>query len=128
MCFLVVAALAGTGAYAALGGVIRSPSTGDIDLQSGLMGWWKMDGNFKDATPYRNNGVTSGLVSAADRKAVPNQAYDLSASGNATLGIVLPVANNYINYSYSIWMYPTAGSTSINDGLLHSTVQLLNFI
>ena len=35
---LVVAALAGTGAYAALGGAIRSPSTGDIDLQSGLMG------------------------------------------------------------------------------------------
>jgi hypothetical protein len=53
-----VVVLAGSGVYAALGGF--GQSGGDINLQKGLVGWWKLDGNTKDATPYGDDGTISG--------------------------------------------------------------------
>jgi hypothetical protein len=37
----------------------NSGTGGDVNLQKGLMGWWKLDGNAKDDTPYGNNGTVA---------------------------------------------------------------------
>jgi antitoxin component YwqK of YwqJK toxin-antitoxin module len=46
--------------------------------EKGLVGWWKMDGNIKDSSPYAKNGVATGLTPAADRKGAANKAYSFS--------------------------------------------------
>jgi hypothetical protein len=77
---LIVVVLLGAGAYAALGGAGRNAASGDINLQKGLVGWWKMDGNAKDFTPYSNNGTVTGATSVADRKGKANSAYSFDGS------------------------------------------------
>jgi hypothetical protein len=60
--------LIGGGAYAALGGSARPSASGDVELQRGLVGHWKLDGNVRDATPYGRNGTMTGTLDVADRK------------------------------------------------------------
>lgn len=84
--------VAGGGAYAALGGVVRQSVSGDVDLSRGLIGHWKLDGNAKDSTPYGNDGTVTGATLIADRKAKANSAYSFNVGtarinfgANATL-------------------------------------------
>ncbi|MDB5422550.1 MAG: hypothetical protein JWR59_2497, partial [Brevundimonas sp.] len=65
---LIAVGLIGGGAYAALGGSILQSSSSNIDLQNGLVGHWKLDGNAKDATPNANNGTIAGATVTNDRK------------------------------------------------------------
>ncbi|MDB5181882.1 MAG: 5-Nucleotidase domain protein [Candidatus Saccharibacteria bacterium] len=58
----------GSGVYAALGGNIRQSSSGDIELQRGLVSWYKMDGNVKDAMPNANNASANTGSFSTDRK------------------------------------------------------------
>ena len=75
---LTIAALGG-GAYAALGGPSRQQTSSDIELQRGLVGHWKLDGNAKDSTPNAINGNLVGSpASVADRKGKANAAYTFS--------------------------------------------------
>src|SRR3989344_4354282 len=60
------------------------------DLQKGLVGNWKMNGNAKDSTPYGNNGTVTGAVLANDRKGQAQKAYGFDGS-----------SGNYITYSAS---------------------------
>src|SRR3990167_3026800 len=63
------------------------------DLQQGLVGWWKMDGNAKDATPNSNNGTVTGATLTTDRKGQTGKAYSFNGTsdhisvGNAGSGI-----------------------------------------
>ncbi len=60
-----------------------NPSLQISDLQKGLVGWWPLDGNAKDKTPYRTHmTVTGGAVLANDRKGEANKAYLLGSSSN----------------------------------------------
>lgn len=71
--------VAGGATYAALfsGGGFQ----GSINLQSGLVDWWKFDGNVKDSTPYANNGTIQGVVSlTTDRESAANSAYSFNGS------------------------------------------------
>jgi hypothetical protein len=60
-----------------LGGAGGPSSTGSasVNLQSGLIGYWPLNGNSKDATPYANNGTVSGATLTTDRKGTANSAY-----------------------------------------------------
>src|SRR3989338_2159023 len=52
------------------------------DLQKGLVGNWKMDGNAKDSTPYANNGTVTGATLTTDRKGQANKAYSFTGSSD----------------------------------------------
>ena len=95
--FVIV--LAGGGAAARLGGIGRNAAGGDIELQKGLVGWWKMDGNAKDATPISNNGSVTSASLTTDRKARSNSAYSFNGS---TSFIDVPDNSNY-NSTTGTW-------------------------
>lgn len=96
---LVVAGIGG-GAYAALGGVGRVQTSSDIELQRGLVGWWKLNGDTKDATPYADNGSIAGSPTlTSDREGKSGGAYLFNGS---TDNITIPDTAN---------LEPTAGIT-----------------
>lgn len=74
------------------------------DLQKGLVGQWKMDGNAKDATPYSAHGTVTAATLATDRKAQSNNAYDLNGT---TAYISIPDNSRFTipaGFTYSIWV------------------------
>jgi hypothetical protein len=86
---------------------------------NGLVGWWKMDGNAKDATPYANNGTVTGATLTTDRKGAANSAY--AFSGTSTSNIVAPNSSAYTfstnNFSVSGWFKRNASATTF-EGLI----------
>ena len=48
------------------------------NLQKGLVGQWKFEGNAKDSTPYGNNGTVYGATLTTDRKGQISKAYSFS--------------------------------------------------
>jgi hypothetical protein len=70
------------GSYALLFSSAPNPSSTPIDLQKGLVGWWKFDGNALDSTPYADNGTVTGATLTTDRHGDSNDAYSFNGSGN----------------------------------------------
>jgi hypothetical protein len=103
---VIAVVLLGGGAYAALGGTSRTQTIGDIELQRGLVGWWKLNGNAKDSTPYANNGTVNGPILATDRNGVTNNSYSFSAN---TDNIAIPGSSvlNTPVFTYAAWVKPT---------------------
>ncbi|HVX56249.1 MAG TPA: LamG domain-containing protein [Candidatus Saccharimonadales bacterium] len=108
--------LIGTGAYAAINLSSQKPAQHTslkpaINLdqgEKGLVGWWKLNGNAKDSTPYQDNGtLVNGPTPTADRKGTPNGAY----SFNGTSYISVPNFNSTVlmsgqegaSWSLSVW-------------------------
>jgi hypothetical protein len=79
---LVSVGVIGGGVYAKLGGVPNTISTDSISLQKGLLGWWKLNGNAYDSTPYAENGVVTGASLTTDRKGLTNSAYSFNGTSN----------------------------------------------
>jgi len=80
--------LGGGAVYAKLGGSIRPSTANDIDLQKGLVGWWKLDGNAKDSSPYRNTGVLENAPTpTTDREGQANGAYAFNAASSQDIAI-----------------------------------------
>src|SRR5674476_1530340 len=78
---VILLLIIGAGAYATIGGSsLFAPNP--VNLQKGLVGWWKMNGNTKDATPYANNGTNNGATLTTDRKGVANGAYSFDGTSN----------------------------------------------
>lgn len=123
---LTVAVLAigiGGGAYAALGGPIRPQAAGDIELQRGLVGRWKLDGNTKDATPASRNGVATNASYIADRKGKAAGARSFDGTGNDTVQISpfpSPVLTNNVStsWSLSVWVKANAGTFNSDNVVL----------
>jgi hypothetical protein len=95
-----IVALAGGGAvYARLGGATNPSSASSIDLQKGLVGWWKMDGDVKDSTPYSAVMTNSGTTATTDRKGKTNAA--MVFDGN-TSSLSTPDAPQYDSGSLTV--------------------------
>ncbi|HVV25625.1 MAG TPA: LamG domain-containing protein, partial [Candidatus Saccharimonadales bacterium] len=87
----IVLLIAGS-AYAAINLTTGSPPehnslTPGINLaqgEKGLIGWWKLNGNTKDATPYQNNGTLSNPAPTptTDRMGTTNGAYSFDGASN----------------------------------------------
>jgi hypothetical protein len=109
--------LAGGGVYAALGGVSRPTSSSDISLQKGLVGWWKLDGNPKDSTPYGNTGAVTGATLTTDRKGKSNSAYNIFGNqyvATTNTSALDPTAA----MSLSLWMMPTGIASATAETLI----------
>ena len=81
---IVVLGVGIAGAAIFLGGA--GSSTGEVNLQKGLVGWWKFNGNAKDSTPYGNNGTVTGATLTTDRKGQANKAYSFNGSSYIDAG------------------------------------------
>lgn len=91
--------LSGGAVYARLGGFANDPTT-DINLQKGLTGWWKLDGDLKDATPYQRNGTLAGATYTADRKGTASKAVSLNGTSQYITTASSGVTDNF---TYSGW-------------------------
>jgi hypothetical protein len=105
---LIVASvmLLGGAAYAALGGATKNSATTDVDLQKGLIGHWKMDGNPLDSSPYANNGTPTAMSLTTDRKGTSNNAYLFNSASDL---ISVPYTNtHWPSYvTLSLWVNPS---------------------
>lgn len=114
---LVAVALLGGGAYATLGGPVQSSSSGDIELQRGLVGHWKLDGNAKDSSPNRNHLTVAGATLTSDRNSVVNGAYAFGGTSQSlrkTSGTVgLPNINGAMTISAWVKQDNTTGYQDI---------------
>jgi hypothetical protein len=80
--------LLGSGTYAAI--KLQAPAPAQHQAlkkglsvaagEKGLIAWWKMDGNTKDASPYAKNGTATALTLTTDRKGKANSAYSFNGS------------------------------------------------
>ena len=116
---------------ALLGGTSSPVSSSDIELQRGLVGWWKLDGNATDSTPYANNGTLTGATSVADREGASASA--LSFAGSTTSYAQMSPINNFPStaITVSFWVkttdadsglfsYATTGTSGDNMFLLYA--------
>jgi hypothetical protein len=55
---------------------------GSVQLEKGLVGHWKFDGNAKDSTPNENNGTVTGASLTTDRKGQSNKAYSFNGTSD----------------------------------------------
>lgn len=85
----------------------NNPGIAVSDLQKGLVGNWRMDGNAKDNTPYANDGtVNNGAILATDRKGAANKTYSFNGSAYIDVGsssVIKPTAA----ITLAAWIYPT---------------------
>lgn len=135
--------LIGGGAYAALGGAVRTASSSDIDLQKGLVGWWKFDGNTNDSSSNHIASTNNGATLTTDRKGKANSAYSFNGLGNYIDIHSNNLPQNAKPYTLAAWIKPngsgnfgiigwgTWGSSASNNGFRTDTntgnPQLVNY-
>jgi hypothetical protein len=85
------------------------PGTVVSNLQKGVVGQWKMDGNGKDISPYQNNGTVVGAIPAADHKGQANKAYYFSGTNNYVLVNNSASQNNLSQLTVETWINPDSG-------------------
>ncbi|HVX57516.1 MAG TPA: LamG-like jellyroll fold domain-containing protein, partial [Candidatus Saccharimonadales bacterium] len=80
--------------------------------EKGLIGWWKLNGNLTDSTPYADNGTNYGATAAADRKGQANGAMAFDGSSDyATIPNSPALQNTPANqWTMSAWVYPTSAT------------------
>ncbi|MDO8474223.1 MAG: LamG domain-containing protein [bacterium] len=83
-----------------------------VNLQKGLVGWWKMDGNAKDATPNSNHGtLVNNTVLTTDRKGQTDKAYSFPQSGTLDsigLGTGSILNPGTSDFTYAFWANGTS--------------------
>lgn len=111
-------ALVGGGSYALFfGGSANQTNTSPVNLQKGLVGWWKLNGNAKDGTPQGNDGIWSGTASyTTDRSGKANGAASFN---NTKIGLSLANSAKLQigtgSMSWSLWF--NTSQTDIDGGL-----------
>lgn len=103
--------IGGTSTYAfiALGGG-GTTSANAVNLQSGLIGWWKLNGNAKDSTPYANNATVSGATLTTDREGAANSAYSFGTSKDISIG-ANPSFTHTMPFSVSVWFNASSATS-----------------
>ena len=80
-----------------------------IDLDRGLVAFYKLDGNAKDDSAYGNNGIVYGAVPDKDRFGRDNCSYRFNGVDNYVLipeSINLEMSHN--DFSIAAWVNPSA--------------------
>ncbi|MGH7195632.1 MAG: LamG domain-containing protein [Candidatus Saccharimonadales bacterium] len=78
--------------------------------EKGLVGYWPLNGNAKDSTPYADNGTINGATLTDDRKGTPNSAYSFNGTSNY-IDLGNPSTAQLNTGSLSIW-FKTADAGS----------------
>lgn len=114
--FVAVASAAGTGVYAAL--LIGGVQQDSVNLQNGLVGWWKFDGNANDSSGYNNNGTVYNATLTTDRLGYAQRAYTFSGATNSYIDAGTNSSLSFSgDFSLSAWINPTSYHTTGYYGL-----------
>ncbi len=88
--------------------------------QDDLLGWFPMDGNADDLSPFQHHGLTSGPIAwGADRFGNPTAALDLSAEGGDYVDLPASLDSSFTNaMTVACWVnYPAEpGQTIFRSG------------
>jgi hypothetical protein len=76
------------------------------NLQQGLIGQWKFNGNAKDSTPYGNDGTDYGATLTTDRKGQANKAYNFGGTSDY-IDVGTGLAGKTYPLTFSAWVKPT---------------------
>lgn len=107
--------IGGTGSYALFFGTTSDSVNSAVNLDKGLVGWWKMNGNAKDSTPYANNGTVNGATPTTDREGAANSAYGFNGSNNyISVPTTFPAGTSI---TAGAWVYLTSIPT-VNGGIV----------
>lgn len=104
---IILASIVATGGVFA-SFIITPDDASLINLEDGLIGWWKFDGNTNDSSGLGYNATNVGGASlTTDRFGNPNSAYDFSGSGQ-----YMSTTNNLLpdKFSVSAWFYEEGSS------------------
>ncbi|MDZ4227749.1 MAG: LamG domain-containing protein [Candidatus Levybacteria bacterium] len=118
---IIIAGVSLAGASLLIGNTGDNSATTAIDLQKGLVGWWKMDGNAKDSTPYRNNGTATNATLTTDRKGQVNKAYDFNGS-NARINVTHNSSLNAVSNKISLAGWFRFDTVGVYQRLIVKTV------
>lgn len=86
-------------------------------LQKGLVGYWKLDNNAKDATPYESNLTnTNGVTFTTDRKGQSAKAGQFVRASSQYLSLAdnAALSTGDIDFTASGWVYFDSFSTFVN--------------
>ncbi len=97
------------------------------DIVTGLLGWWKLDGNVQDYSGNVNNGTAVGVTNTTDRFNKANMAMVFNGVDQYIYGSGISIANSpftiaaWIKTSYTAnEIYFSIGSVkSVNDATVH---------
>jgi len=91
-----------------------NPGIAISNLQKGLVGQWKLDGNAKDSTPYGNKGTVTSATLTTDRKGQANKAYSFNGSTSyIDVGTYFPNITSLL--TVSAWVKPGGSQVSYAD-------------
>lgn len=103
-----------TYSISASGAAASAAASGSCSDAQGLIGWWKLNGNFNDASGNNNNGTgVASPAATADKNGNANSAYSLNGSSQyINLPAVMPTSKPYTK---TVWFNTnsTAGSQNI---------------
>lgn len=74
----------------------------NVDITSGLVGWWPFNGNANDESGNGNNGTVNGATLTSDRFGNTNKAYSFDGNDD---NIHVGQLNLTSDYSVSFWIY-----------------------
>lgn len=110
---VVVFVLSGASYAMFFAGIGQPSGDGSVNLQKGLVGYWKLDGNAKDSTPYGNNGTINGATLTADRFGKENAAYAFNGTTSSIAIGASPAFTHSLPFTVSAWfdgIGPTNGA------------------
>lgn len=95
-------------------------------LNKGLVALWNFNGAAKDFTPYNNNGVITGATLTTDRFNTSNKAYNFDGVNGNFIEVPHNPVLNPSDMTISIWINPTAWSSSVATSLLSKRTNTVN--
>lgn len=78
-------------------------TTSNIDITTGLVGYWPFNGNANDESGNGNNGTVNGATLTTDRFGNVNSAYSFNGISNFISGVISNLDNTSVT-SLSAWL------------------------
>jgi len=89
----------------------QTPSVGTCSTMSGLIGWWKFDGDTSDSSGNNNTPVNNGATLTAGQNGQQNDAFNMNG-GDINFGSPAIFSNLASSgFSYSLWTMRTGTSS-----------------
>lgn len=104
---------------------MTSPQLGNCDLTSGLLGWWRFNGNANDSSSLGNNGTAVNTAAATGQNGVANNAYTFSTS---YVTATVPSFDR-ISFTATAWFKATASADrKIISSNINSSTHLVQIL
>jgi len=90
---------------------IKTPTIGNCS-ESGLLAWWKLNGNATDSSPNGNNGTMSSTAATTGENGVSSGALAFTSASLSMVAVPNSTSLNDNLQTFSFWTKPTDWSSS----------------